>query len=219
LMEGLDVSMPVNEREYWNDPDVAADLRSRQSGVTEFAEEFEERMPRGAKILEIGCSAGDDAAFLAQNGHNVIAIDVSLPMIEMAAQRYDDIPNLEFRVGDITQPLSIGGGSIDGIYARLSLQYFDHHTTLSIFGELAWVLRNGGQIFFACRSTEDPLCGKGIEIEPDVYELRGHVRHFFSPEYATELLDSNGFTDIDITTGQQELYGEHSAYIKVSAQK
>ena len=129
------------------------------------------------------------------------------------------LPTSTFEVADITQHLSVGGGTIDGIYARLSLQYFDHRTTLSIFGELAWVLRSGGQFFFACRSTKDPLYGKGIEIEPDMYERQGHVRHFFTPEYTTELLEANGFTKIDITEGQQTLYGEHSAYVKVSAYK
>jgi SAM-dependent methyltransferase len=137
----------------------------------------------------------------------------------MASQRYADIPNLEFRVGDIANPLDVGGGSVDGIYSRLALHYFDHRTTLTIFGELAWVLRKGGQLFFACRSTEDPLYGKGIEIEPDMYELRGHVRHFFSPEYAAELLEVNNFINIDITTGKQDLYRDHSAYVKVSAEK
>lgn len=211
--------MPVDERRYWNDPNVAADLRSRQSGVTEFAEEFEERMSPNSRLLEIGCGAGDDAAFLAQKGHQVTAIDVSEPLIEIAAQRYADLENLDLRVADITQPLNVGGQTIDGVYARLSLQYFDHKTTLSIFGEINWVLRPGGQFFFACRSTQDPLYGKGIEVEQDVYALRDHVRHFFTPDYATELLEVNGFTKIDITTGQQELYGEHSAYVKCSALK
>lgn len=211
--------MPVNEKNYWNDPHVAADLRSRQDGVTEFAEEVEARIPRNSRVLEIGCGAGDDAAFFAQNGHQVTAIDVSAPLIEIAAQRYADLDDLDFQVADITQRLSVGGGAVDAIYARLSLQYFDHRTTLSIFGELAWVLAENGQLFFACRSTDDPLYGKGIEIEPDMYELRGHVRHFFTPQYATELLVANGFSSVDIASGQQELYGEHSAYVKVSAQK
>jgi SAM-dependent methyltransferase len=211
--------MPVSEQNYWNDPNVAADLRSRQTGVTEFAEEFNECIPPRSRVLEIGCGAGDDAAFLANCGHSVTALDVSAPLIEIAAQRFADVQDLDFQVADIAQPLNVGGGTVDSIYARLSLHYFDHRTTLSIFGELAWVLKDGGLIFFACRSTEDPLYGHGIEIEPDMYELRGHVRHFFTPDYAAELLEINGFTDIEITAGQQELYGEHSAYVKCSARK
>ena len=211
--------MPADERKYWNNPEVAAELRSRQSGVTEFAEEFEERLPDNSRVLEIGCAAGDDAASFAQHGHHVIALDLSAPLIEIAAQRYADVENLEFRVADITQPLNVGGQSIDGVYARLALHYFDHQTTLSIFGEIAWILRPGGQFSFACRSTEDPLCGRGIRIEENMFDLRGHVRHFFTPEYATELLEVNGFTKIAIKTGQQKLYGEHSAYVKCSAVK
>jgi SAM-dependent methyltransferase len=208
-----------DQRNYWNDPDVAADLRARQSGVTDFAHEVDTRIARQSRLLELGCGAGDDAGFFAQRGHNVIATDVSMPLIDMAAQRYADLPNLEFRVADISQAFNVGGQSQDVVYSRLALQYFTHQTTMRVFSEISWVLRSGGQFFFACRSTEDPLYGKGEEVEPDMYELDGHVRHFFAPDYANELLEANGFTKIEVSTGKQKLYGEHAAYVKCSAIK
>jgi SAM-dependent methyltransferase len=209
----------LSEQTYWNDPNVAADLRSRQSGVTEYAVECEERFPRNAHVLDLGCGAGDDSGYFAEKGHDVIAIDLSAPLIDIAAQRYADQPNLEFRVGDVRRPFAVSGQSLDVVYARLSLQYFDHATTLGIFGEIAWVLRPGGQFFFACRSTDDPLYGKGDELEPDFFELDNHTRHFFHPDYATELLEENGFTKIEVVTGEQRLYGYHSAYVRCSAVK
>lgn len=203
--------------EYWNDPAVAEDLRSRQSGVTDFAREVLDRVPARSRILEIGCGAGDDAAFFAQHGHDVIATDVSHPLVDIAAQRFADIPNVTFRQADVTAPFAMGSQSCDVVYARLSLQYFDDKTTMSIFGEIAWTLRPGGQFFFACRSTEDPLYGKGTQLEPDYFEFEGHTRRFFSPEYATELLTANGFSKIEVETGTQKLYGRPSAYVKCAA--
>lgn len=206
-----------SEAQYWNDPSIAADLQSRQSGVTEFAVEVEERFPRRARVLELGCSAGDDSAYFAERGHEVIGVDVSAPMIDLAAQRYDDHKNLEFRCADLTKPLGVGGQSLDAVYARLSLQYFDHATTLRVFSEIAWVIRPGGIFAFACRSTTDPLFGKGEEVEPNYFLLDGHYRHFFDAEYCSDLLEDNGFSGIEIHSGEQKLYGNHAAFVKCTA--
>jgi SAM-dependent methyltransferase len=206
-----------SQAQYWNDPDIAADLQSRQSGVTEFAVEFEELIPRGSRVLELGCSAGDDSAYFAERGHEVIGLDVSVPLIDIAAQRYADHVNLEFRRADLTKPFGVSGQSMDAVYARLSLHYFDHTTTMRVFSEIAWVMRTGGTFAFACRSTADPLFGKGEEIEPNYFLLDGHFRHFFDAEYCADLLEDNGFHNIQILAGEQKLYGSQSAFVKCTA--
>lgn len=208
---------PSSQAKYWNDPNIAADLQARQTGVTDFAVEMEQRFPRSANVLELGCSAGDDAAYFAEHGHHVIGLDVSAPLIDIAAQRYADHENLEFRCADLTKPFGVGGQSIDVVYARLSLHYFDDTTTMRVFGEIAWVLRSGGLFTFACRSTADPLYGKGEEIEPDMFELDGHHRRFFDADYCADLLEINGFSSIDIQQGEQKLYGYSAAFIKCTA--
>lgn len=206
-----------NPHLYWNDPQVAADLRSRQSGVTDYAKEVEAQLPRGARIFELGCSAGDDAGYFGQMGHHVTALDVSAPLIEVAAQRYADLQHVHFIKGDVRDAFPVGGQSQDCVYARLSLHYFSHLVTLSIFGEIAWVLRPGGRFFVACRSVEDPLYGRGVEVEPAMFALDNHTRHFFSIDYMRELLELSGFQNIEISAGKQQLYGEHAAYVKASA--
>jgi SAM-dependent methyltransferase len=216
-MNPFDNEVSSSQAQYWNDPNIAADLQSRQSGVTEFAVETEERFPRHARVLELGCSAGDDAAFFGERGHDVLAFDVSAPLIDIASQRYDDRGNVEFRVVDLTQPLGVGGQSMDVVYSRLSLHYFDDATTIRVFSEIAWVLRKGGMFAFACRSTADPLYGKGEEVGPDCYELDGHFRHFFDADYCSDLLEDSGFSNIEILSGEQKLYGSHAAFVKCIA--
>jgi len=199
---------------YWNDPDVAADVRAMTSGVSIFAKLVEADLPRGSRVVELGCGAGDDAAYFAENGHHVMAIDISAPLIEIAEQRFANLDNLEFRRGDIARPLDVGGDSVDAVFARLSIHYFDDETTARIFGEVHWVLRPAGRFYFACKSTEDPLYGKGVEIAPDMFDLDGHVRHFFSPEYALELLEEARFINVKVESGTDEVYGQDTAYIK-----
>ena len=40
------------------------------------------RLPRGAKVIDLGCGEGRNALFLAENGLNVTAVDISDPGID-----------------------------------------------------------------------------------------------------------------------------------------
>ena len=104
----------------------------------------------------------------------------------------------------------------DGVYARLSLHYFTDDVTKSIFREICRVLKPNGYLCFICKSTNDPLYGKGTEIEKDMFENNGHIRHFFSEDYAKSLL-VNDFTIEKLESGDEKFYGKDSAFVKVIA--
>jgi len=70
-----------------------------------------------------------------------------------------------------------------------------------------------------CKSVDDALYGQGIKIEADMFELKGHVRHFFSEQYTRQLLDDNKFKILSLSKGKEKLYERESAFIKVVAQK
>ncbi len=200
--------------DYWNDPSVAADLVAVTTGVSKFAKDVEAELARNSTVLELGCGAGDDAAYFASMGHDVIAMDVSAPLIDLASQRFADMENLDFRRADIARPLAVGDSSCDAVFSRLSLHYFDDETLARIFGEVLWVLRSGGRFHFVCKSTADALYGQGLEIGIDMYELDGHIRHFIGREYAMNLLADTGFVDIYVKDGTDKVYGEPIAYVK-----
>jgi SAM-dependent methyltransferase len=192
-------------------------MQELQTGVTDFATSVEARLREHSRLLELGCGVGDDAAYFAQHGHDVLATDVSRPALDVAAQRFADMSNLEFRHIDMNDAFEIGGQSCDAVYARLSLHYFDHRTTVGLFSEIAWVLRRGGQLFFMCRSTDDPQHGRGVELEEHYFDIDGHIRHFFDEEYTRDLLDQTGFGKVEIEAATEKLYGEPSAWLAVSA--
>lgn len=106
--------------------------------------------------------------------------------------------------------------SFDVIYAHLSLHYLPDRETREVFRELRRVLRVGGILAFLCKSTNDPLFGKGTPIEPEMYDFDGHVRHFFSESYARACLDGL-FNVIELSTGEEAFYQRDSAYIQVIA--
>ena len=113
--------------------------------------------------------------------------------------------------------MSFNDNKFDVVYARLSLHYFTDKITKKIFNEMHRVLRPNGYLCFICKSTNDPLYGKGIEVEKDMFENNGHVRHFFSENYA-KLLLVDRFKIQKIESGDEKFYGNDSAFVKIIAQ-
>jgi SAM-dependent methyltransferase len=170
-----------------------------------------------SRLLELGCGPGVDAAFFAGQGHTVLATDFSESLIEADTERFAGVEGLAFLAADTQEAIAnqaeLPDASFDVVYARLSLHYFDHAATQSAFQHIARVLRPGGLLAFMCKSTDDPLYGKGVELEPDVFES-AHRRHFFSEAYARSLL-SGRWQEPQITAKSGDLYGSPSAWIEV----
>lgn len=207
-----------DQLEHWNNAHKNQWLRTHSEKQTAFAEETNRDAPGEANILELGCGEGNDSIYFAQAGHEVIATDFSSVAIEQNRKRYSN-PLLQFEVQDMRQPLKFADNSFDMVYARLSLHYFPDKTTCEIFKEIKRVLKPGGSLRFMCKATNDAIYGKGEKLEPDMFELDGHVRHFFSEVYARSLLDEAGMALKDVELGEEILYDRQSAFIKVTAQK
>lgn len=54
-----------------------------------------------ARIIVLGCGSGHDAAFFAQQGHHVTAVDFSDEALLRAAKNYGQVKNLQFKKADI----------------------------------------------------------------------------------------------------------------------
>jgi len=208
------------QKKMWNNAHQQGDIAQHSKKHTDFAEEVLGIIKPKSKILELGCGTGNDSYAFAVNGHEVIATDFSQAAIDQDSERFKGVPGLNFQVMDISEPFKFNDNEFDAVYARLSLHYFTSETTRRVFGEIRRVLKPNGQLFFICKSTDDPLYGKGNQIEADMFELDGHVRHFFSEDYARSLL-SDGFKIDKLESGTEKFYGYESAFVKAfgSAQK
>jgi SAM-dependent methyltransferase len=205
-----------DQRQHWEATHRREPGHLYRIGPSPFARECAALLPPAAAILELGCGAGQDAAFFAGLGHAVCATDFSEHAIAGNRVRYVDVPGLDFQVLDTSQPLPFTDNSFDVVYAQLSLHYFPDAVTRGIFGECQRVLRPEGLLAFLCKSTGDPLYGKGTPIEPDMFEYEGHVRHFFSESYARSCL-ADGFVILCLDSGEGQIHGRALAYVKVLA--
>ncbi len=75
----------------------------------------------GAAVLDAGCGSGAQARWLLDQGADVTGIDVSPRMIEQASRHCGG--RGRFFVADLSEPLPLEAGSLDGITSSLVLHY------------------------------------------------------------------------------------------------
>ena len=106
----------------------------------------------GQRVLDAGCGPGNYSEALLQRGAEVVALDVSPKMVEIAQRRLDQRATvLQLDLGQAPlEPLE--AGSFDGILCALALHYLLDLGL--VFEEFARLLRPGGWLLF---STSHPF--------------------------------------------------------------
>jgi len=54
-----------------------------------------------SRVIVLGCGSGNDAAYFAEHGHFVTAVDISPEAIKRAQEKYQHLPNLKFVQADV----------------------------------------------------------------------------------------------------------------------
>ena len=116
----------------------------------------------GARLLELGCGSGRDAAFLLSKGFDVLITDGSSNILDYALQIH---PELEprHRLLRLPEPFPFGGEEFDGVYAIGVFMHLDLSGYASSLKEIWRVLKKGGRFFFSVPHYRDDL----IEQERD----------------------------------------------------
>lgn len=128
----------------------------------------------GMRLLEIGCGLGTAAAWLAQRGLQVTAIDVSEHVIEQARRMHANQPRVEFRAADVCAPTDfrtafdvvIDTGCLQHIPAGLRDGYVQNLLTWTRPGSRFVVTMHKTDCTAADRLTEvQVLFGRHFELE------------------------------------------------------
>ena len=119
----------------------------------------------GARILELGCGTGKNSEWLAAQARELVALDFSPGMLDVARRRVRS-ERARFVEHDITHPWPVAPSSIDLVVGNLVLEHV--RDLAPIYAEAARVLRPGGELFFC-------------ELHP-YRQLRGGQAHFRDAE-------------------------------------
>lgn len=133
----------------------------------------------GKPVLDVGCGPGHISAYLAALGVDVIGLDLSPTMIDVARHAY---PALEFRVGDMTE-LAPTPGSLGGAVALYSLINISREDAATLLRRLHAGLVPGAPLLVAVhvgRGTleESELLGVQVQMITTLYsveEITGYI--------------------------------------------
>ena len=155
-------------------------LNLRQDAVRELCREF---VPRGARVLEVGCGVGINAKFLQRIASRVVGVDISDRNIEVATE-YAAAPNTEFKLLDI---LHAGDdlaalGPFEVIVLPDVIEHVPIELHSRLFGVIERTLAAPGRVILTYPSPEyqeylkkyDP---KALQLVDETIELADILRH------------------------------------------
>jgi SAM-dependent methyltransferase len=150
---------------------------------------FAKRVPPGT-VLDIGCGPGQIGRYLHDRGLEVIGLDLSPAMIDVARRLN---PGMRFEVADMRRLPSVDG-SVAGIAAFYSVIHIAREGVPAVLGEFHRVLGRGGRLLLAVHGGSGAVARN---------EFLGHSVPFeatlFEKEELVALVKSAGFGGVEAT--------------------
>jgi 2-polyprenyl-3-methyl-5-hydroxy-6-metoxy-1,4-benzoquinol methylase len=167
-----------------------------RSMILDELKELTKALPKGTKILDVGCGTGHLTKWLQDEGFDVVGIE---PSVEMLKHAKTNFPELDFRYG-ISSELPIESDSYDLIIAIEVLRYLSHEENAKTYKECLRVLRPEGRIFV---TQVNKYCSDFYYIYHNIKHIHSHItsrlHHYCNFTHANKeerLLDSLGYTNI-----------------------
>ncbi|WDU82376.1 class I SAM-dependent methyltransferase [Caloramator sp. Dgby_cultured_2] len=123
---------------YYNENAIDFYNNTKDANMAELYEKFLTFLPKGAKILDLGCGSGRDTKFFLENGYECVAADASIEMVKLSSEltgkktlhlRFDEIDFDE---------------EFDGVWACASLLHARRSEMDDIFKRIYKALRKDG---------------------------------------------------------------------------
>ncbi len=180
----------------WSSPEIVARLASTPPNevLMRFAKETLEQ-GSGTQLLDIGCGAGCNAIPLAQNGWNVLGLDLSEPMLEAAQHRVQDSMEelVHFQSAPMDQ-LPVEDNNFDFIVAHGIWNLASSSTMFRKAVREAARAAKTGALLFVYTFSRTTLPANVFAGESFVYdEFSGRPQCFLTEEQLIEEMDVAGF--------------------------
>ncbi|WP_187265474.1 class I SAM-dependent methyltransferase [Reinekea thalattae] len=160
-----------------------------------------EQLPKGAKVLDVGCGSGvPTAKLLADQEMDVLGIDFSSKMIELAQQQ---VANAKFQIMDISN-IDFEAESFDAIACFFSLLMLKKEDIVSSLKQLYQTLKPGG--YFLISMVE----GDFDYIEIPFFDTKVNVSAYTKSALESELTAA-GFSIIKSHDVEFRAYKEAAA--------
>ena len=162
--------------------DYAAVFDNTSKPDTDLAR-FIKAMPKGGRVLDLGCGPGGASYLMAQAGLAVDALDASPEMVRLACEK-----GIKARVATFDDVQDVD--TYDGVWANFSLLHAPREKLPLHFAALAKALRAGGHMHVGLKT------GSGVE--------RDHLQRlytFVEQDELAELFAQAGLSVVATRTG------------------
>ena len=150
-------------------------------------------------VADLGCGPGAHALALARRGYDVVGVDGSPRMVEVARTRAArDEVDATFDVHDVSAPLRFADASLGGVLAILVLQHLPHPA--AFIAEIRRCLRPGGHLLITAPARDSTSL-----TSPNLYwrlrtacylHVPGVVR-FYDTSSLPRLVEDQGLTVVE----------------------
>lgn len=146
----------------------------------------------GGDVLDVGCGTGFLTSELQVYTQSLIALDIALPMLQVARSKLADAENVSYICADAEQ-LPLAGHVVDGVFSNLALQWCVNIE--AVFTEMKRVLKPGGRLVF---STFGPQTLQELKAAWAAVDGFNHVNEFYSEAQLRHCLLQAGYGEITI---------------------
>lgn len=147
--------------------------------------EFISRLPKNAKVLDVGCGSGRDSLYFYDFGLDVTAIDTSENIIKVAKEK---APEISYKKMDLRK-MSFPEESFDGVWMMATLSSIEKKDAVNALKEIARVLKKDGILYMATKEGNEEM----IEKKPE-YNNFPRFYAYYNQLELEQLLKSAGFT-------------------------
>lgn len=148
---------------------------------------FIQKLPVGSRVLDVGCGSGVKSEYLIAHGLNVVGIDVSDKLLEIARR---EVPEGEFKVLSMTE-LDSMQQTFDGVFAQASLLHIPKKDAAAVVQRMARRLVSGGLLYIAVKETREDRPEEEIVTEHDYgHKFERFFSYFTVSELGTYLADA-----------------------------
>lgn len=158
-----------------------------------------ELLPKGKRLLELACGAGNLAIKAADKFDEVVGVDVSQKQIQRAIEKVEKArrPKVEFQVVNVDEGLPFADGFFETVTAVAALAHF--YDPVFVVSEVSRVLKKGGTFILQVPNIAylprrlALLFGKLPKVSTSAFGWDGGHLHYFTEREVSRLLEKNGF--------------------------
>ncbi len=171
---------------------TAADYAGKVLAISPHRERlkiFQEKLPAGGLIGDLGCGPGRESQLLTNAGFKVVGIDLTFAFLKIAQQNNA----AAFLANSDIRNLPLKTGIFDGICSFAMVQHLEQSDFIVAFSEVARILKPGG--YFQLTTKE----GEGLlTTEPDYFIPYPREYTLIRAEALHAMLSSVGFERVEL---------------------